>query len=315
MLVLPAEYARRHVDLGYALTVHRAQGITVETAHLVTTAAMTREALYVGLTRGRRANHAYTATDTPPAGDAHPTPAPAGPADGDDATPGREILQGILAATGTEPAATTALRTAAREAVSPDRLRPVAATLTADITRRRWTRLLTQRLSDNVDHAVVRDLTHGPGAGALHAALARAETAGQTPTEILDHVSSAIVNQAQHAPGRDAGAESGWAGDRRAPSRSTSGGSPGPWTTGPTPSPRPGRSTPATRCGTGRSPTPVIPPPRSWTTSTGSWTLGSPRPSTGAPSRTCPTTTPTTDPLSLATDDPTPAALVEGPAL
>ena len=62
---------------------------------------MTRETLYVALTRGRHANHAYTATDTPPAGDAHPAP-------GLDAPTGREVLAGILAATGTEPSATTA---------------------------------------------------------------------------------------------------------------------------------------------------------------------------------------------------------------
>lgn len=62
---LPADYVGQHVDLGYAVTAHRAQGTTVDTAHVVATPTMTREQLYVALTRGRHANHAWTATDHP----------------------------------------------------------------------------------------------------------------------------------------------------------------------------------------------------------------------------------------------------------
>ena len=53
----------RHVDLGYAVTVHRAQGITVDTAHAVVGPGTTRESLYVATTRGRHADHAYIPTD------------------------------------------------------------------------------------------------------------------------------------------------------------------------------------------------------------------------------------------------------------
>jgi ATP-dependent exoDNAse (exonuclease V) alpha subunit len=60
---LPAEYVDEHVQLGYAITVHRAQSRTVHTAHVITGPAMTREHLYVALTRGRGANHAYTPLD------------------------------------------------------------------------------------------------------------------------------------------------------------------------------------------------------------------------------------------------------------
>jgi hypothetical protein len=41
---LPADYVARHVDLGYALTGFRAQGITVDTAHAIVTPGMTRDA-------------------------------------------------------------------------------------------------------------------------------------------------------------------------------------------------------------------------------------------------------------------------------
>ncbi len=63
-ITLPASYVAEHVELGYAITAHRAQGATVDTAHLlVHSSSMTREALYVALTRGRHSNRAYVATD------------------------------------------------------------------------------------------------------------------------------------------------------------------------------------------------------------------------------------------------------------
>jgi ATP-dependent exoDNAse (exonuclease V) alpha subunit len=49
--VLPAEYVCENVDLGYAVTAHRAQGVTVDTAHVVVTASTSRENLYVSMTR------------------------------------------------------------------------------------------------------------------------------------------------------------------------------------------------------------------------------------------------------------------------
>ncbi|WP_115686490.1 MobF family relaxase [Corynebacterium senegalense] len=60
---LPADYVRAHTHLGYAATVHRSQGATVDTTHLVVDSATSRSALYVGLTRGRHENRVYTVTD------------------------------------------------------------------------------------------------------------------------------------------------------------------------------------------------------------------------------------------------------------
>lgn len=48
---LPAAYVAEHVDLGYAVTAHRAQGITVDTAHVVVSHATTHENLYVSMSR------------------------------------------------------------------------------------------------------------------------------------------------------------------------------------------------------------------------------------------------------------------------
>ena len=57
-LVLPADYGAEHVALAYALTVHKAQGQTLDAAVLVVDPAMTAQQLYVGMSRGREENHA-----------------------------------------------------------------------------------------------------------------------------------------------------------------------------------------------------------------------------------------------------------------
>jgi ATP-dependent exoDNAse (exonuclease V) alpha subunit len=62
---LPADYVKRHLELGYAVTSHRAQGITTDTGHVVVTTGMTRENLYVAMTRGRESNTAFVAADRP----------------------------------------------------------------------------------------------------------------------------------------------------------------------------------------------------------------------------------------------------------
>ena len=66
-LVLPAAYVAEHLALGYASTVHAAQGLTVDTCHTVVTQITAAEAFYVGMTRGRQANTAHVVTRTVPA--------------------------------------------------------------------------------------------------------------------------------------------------------------------------------------------------------------------------------------------------------
>lgn len=63
---LPAEYVRESTELGYASTVHRAQGRTVDVARSLATDATSREGLYVAMTRGRHTNELYVATDDQP---------------------------------------------------------------------------------------------------------------------------------------------------------------------------------------------------------------------------------------------------------
>ncbi|MBK8463496.1 MAG: relaxase domain-containing protein [Nigerium sp.] len=58
-VVLPADYVTTSTELGYASTVHTAQGVSVDTMHGLATGTEGRQQLYTMLTRGRHANHVY----------------------------------------------------------------------------------------------------------------------------------------------------------------------------------------------------------------------------------------------------------------
>lgn len=59
---LPPDYVAQKLALGYAYTVHAAQGVTVDTTHTVITPRTGADALYVGMSRGRDANTAHIVT-------------------------------------------------------------------------------------------------------------------------------------------------------------------------------------------------------------------------------------------------------------
>jgi conjugative relaxase-like TrwC/TraI family protein len=65
-ITLPGRYVAEHVALGYATTVHSAQGLTVDTSHTVITSRTGPSALYVGLSRGCESNTAHVCTRTVP---------------------------------------------------------------------------------------------------------------------------------------------------------------------------------------------------------------------------------------------------------
>ena len=67
-VVLPAKYVTEHTELGYASTVHTAQGVSVDTMHGLSTGEESRQQLYTMMSRGRLANHVYLAI----AGDGDP---------------------------------------------------------------------------------------------------------------------------------------------------------------------------------------------------------------------------------------------------
>jgi conjugative relaxase-like TrwC/TraI family protein len=56
---LPSGYVQTSNCLGYATTIHAAQGVTADTMHGLVTGQESRQQLYTMLTRGRHANHLY----------------------------------------------------------------------------------------------------------------------------------------------------------------------------------------------------------------------------------------------------------------
>ncbi|MGL5823386.1 MAG: MobF family relaxase [Nocardioides sp.] len=72
---LPASYVQAAVELGYACTIHTAQGVTADTMHGLATGSESRQQLYTMLTRAIHANHLYLQTvgDGDPHTVIHPT--------------------------------------------------------------------------------------------------------------------------------------------------------------------------------------------------------------------------------------------------
>lgn len=62
VITLPAHYVSESVQLGYASTISRAQGATVDTVHAVVDSSTSRANAYVALSRGRENNQLYVAT-------------------------------------------------------------------------------------------------------------------------------------------------------------------------------------------------------------------------------------------------------------
>ena len=57
--VFDNDYVRQHITLGYAATVHSAQGVSADTSHAVIGESASRAMAYVAMSRGRDANHVY----------------------------------------------------------------------------------------------------------------------------------------------------------------------------------------------------------------------------------------------------------------
>jgi hypothetical protein len=103
-VTLPAAYVQTSVELGYASTVHTAQGVTADTMHGVVSGEESRQQLYTMLTRGRSGNHIYLSVVGD--GDPHAVIQP-GSLHPRTAT---ELLEQILARDATPQSATTQQR-------------------------------------------------------------------------------------------------------------------------------------------------------------------------------------------------------------
>lgn len=180
-LTLPAEYVATDVELGYATTAYRAQGSTVDTSHaIVASPEMTRESLYVSMTRGREANHVYVATDQ-----AH---LEQHQFRDDLAMTARSVLFGILQHIGIEISARETIQQEQDDASSLGQLAAEYETIAVEAQARRWLTILTDAgLTDTQLDALV----DAESFGVLSAELRRLEATGHRVDQLLTAVTRA----------------------------------------------------------------------------------------------------------------------------
>ena len=112
---LPAGYAADYVALSYAVTLHKAQGVTVDHGIVLADETTTELSLYVGMTRGRHTNHALVGTDTGETEHGRPR----------RSANARDVLERVLQRDTAERSATEILL----ETVSPDSYRRLSASI------------------------------------------------------------------------------------------------------------------------------------------------------------------------------------------
>jgi len=174
-LVLPVGYVATEVELGYATTVHRAQGSTVDTAHaVIDPSAASRELLYVALTRGRDANHAYVINRPDQEAEQHH--------DLTEPTTVTERLAVVLARSDTDRSATETLRLTVDEHASLGTLLAEYATISQYAQEDRWASVIG---GAPLPDSVLDDVFTSGYYPALETTLRRAESHGYEPERVL----------------------------------------------------------------------------------------------------------------------------------
>ena len=215
-LTLPARYVHASVELGYATTVHGAQGVSVDTMHGTATGSESRQQLYTMLTRGRIANHIHVQVVGD--GDPHTLIRP------ENVRPetATDLLEQVLGRDDSPTSATTMLR----EQADPATALAGAAARYADavlLAAEHHLGPITLAALDAGADRIIDDLTHDPGWSTLRAHLTLLAAHGDNPLTVL----------AAAAAGRDLDT----AGDRAAvlhwrlpePSSHCADGGPLPW--------------------------------------------------------------------------------------
>jgi len=168
-VVLPADYVRQHVELGYATTAHRAQGRTVDTAHAFVSVTTQREVLYVAATRGRESNRLYVDTMYDPDADTQHGP----PAERDAG----DVLRQVLEARGADLSATETIAADWAEQHGIIRMWAEYDTIAGVAQRERYDELVTSSCS-GIPAEQLEGLRDSPAYGPLLAALRGAAAFG-----------------------------------------------------------------------------------------------------------------------------------------
>lgn len=206
-IVLPASYVAEQVDLGYAVTAHRAQGVTTDIAHVLVEPTTTRENFYVAMTRGKQSNLAYVILDR---ADDHAHPHPG---ENPDAN-ARSVLFGVLQHVGAELSAHETITVEHEQWGSIAQLAAEYETIAAAAQRDRWASLVrSSGLTDEQADAVL----DSEAFGALTAELRRAEANHHDMDRLLprlvaargfhdaDDIASVLHHRVARATARPAG--------------------------------------------------------------------------------------------------------------
>jgi conjugative relaxase-like TrwC/TraI family protein len=180
---VPRSYLAHSAELAYGGNVHVAQGRTVDTAHLLVTVTLSRQALYVGMTRGRESNTAHVVTGNT---------APPGTKPYQQATP-ESVLADVLQRDGDDLSATGQIRRAQDWAGGTGHLLTL------------WSAAIRQALFPAIDEQITARLTASkawryqrePSRPVLQHALRDAQLAGHDIGEVIDRITAAPMEGAR----------------------------------------------------------------------------------------------------------------------
>ena len=178
-VILPADYVTRYVQLAYASTVMREQGTTVQTAHALINASMTREELYVALSRAEQGTKLYVGThDVLPL---DPDERLDYPKTDPRAFAPMEVLLGILRSEGTEKSATETIRDNQLEAGSLATIAPRFQHTLEQLARPAYRALI----NSTFDAELAERIVESPAWAGLRRTLLLAEQAGHNGEFLL----------------------------------------------------------------------------------------------------------------------------------
>jgi hypothetical protein len=180
---VPRAYLATSAELAYAGNIHVAQGRTVDTAHLLVTESLSRQALYVGMTRGRQSNTAHVVTGNT---------APSGHEPYQLATP-ESVLASIMGRDDGDLSATEQIRQAQDWASGTGHLLTL------------WTAAVRHDLYPIIDQQITARLTETeawryqrePSRQALHQQLRAAQLVGHDISTLIEQITAAPMDGAQ----------------------------------------------------------------------------------------------------------------------
>ena len=180
---VPRSYLAQNAELAYAGNVHVAQGRTVDTAHLLVTGSLSRQALYVGMTRGREANtaHVVTGSTAPPGREPYQQAAP------------ESVLASVMQREASDLSATEAIRQAQDWAGGTGHLLNL------------WSAAVRHTLYPDIDQQITARLTgseawryqHEHSRKALQQQLRAARLAGHDISALIDQITATPMDGAR----------------------------------------------------------------------------------------------------------------------